>query len=333
VEAICAYTADFGLAARDAIVVRQVAELPTTATGKLQRTLLAQNLADTPQVPTTPDAPAMPPASFTHLLEQLFGARLNLEATFAALSGDSLIHMQVALALEHTLGTLPAEWEYTPLGTLAARVDGAGDFQALMASDEGAPPLPDGSTNQNPPDISFLKLVAEDYRTNDSSIFHQGFVMLLMHRLGNLRMDIRWKSLRIVPTLLCRLFNKLTQILFGMKLDYTVKVGRRVKLEHFGGMILGAREIGSDVWIRQNTTFGIRSVDDVRAKPVIGNFVDIGAGAVIVGNITIGDNSIIGANTVVFSNVPPNSIVIGVPGKVIGLNARQNRSPLSQYPE
>jgi serine O-acetyltransferase len=107
-----------------------------------------------------------------------------------------------------------------------------------------------------------------------------------------------------------------------------VKVGRRVKLEHFGGMILGAREIGDDVILRQNTTLGIRSTDDLNAKPTIGPRTDVGAGAVIVGNITVGENSIIGANSVVFTNVPPGAVVMGVPGRVIGRNPRENPSPL-----
>ena len=152
--------------------------------------------------------------------------------------------------------------------------------------------------------------------------------MLLVHRFGNWRMDVRPRILRLPLTILYRILNKLTQILFGMKLDYTVKVGRRVKLEHFGGMILGAREIGNDVTLRQNTTLGIRSVDDLNAKPVLGAFVDVGAGAVIVGNISIGENSIIGANSVVFTSVPPNSVVMGVPARIIGTNTRRNPSPL-----
>ena len=88
-----------------------------------------------------------------------------------------------------------------------------------------------------------------------------------------------------------------------------VKVGRRVKLEHFGGMIIGAKAIGDDVILRQNTTLGIKSMDDLDAKPTIGNKVNIGAGAVIVGGITIGENSTIGANTVVYQDVPANSRV------------------------
>lgn len=325
VEAICAYAAGLGLAAQNAVQVRTVSELPRTATGKLQRKALAQTFAA--QAPDD-KAGTLAASGFAGILSQLFGAHLDLGASFEALSGDSLAHMQMTLALERALGTPPDNWEWMPLRALVDHVDAAGDFEALMAAEAGAPPLPDGSKNMNPADISFFALVAEDFRTNDSNIFHQGFLMLLIHRLGNLRMDIPWRPLRIIPTLIYRFFNKLAQILFGMKLDYTVKVGRRVKLEHFGGMILGAREIGNDVWIRQNTTLGIRSVEDPRAKPMIGSFVDIGAGAVIVGNITIGDNSIVGANTVIFSNVPPNSVVSGVPGKVIGRNPRQNRSPL-----
>ena len=168
----------------------------------------------------------------------------------------------------------------------------------------------------------------EDYRTNDAKALGQGFLMLLIHRFGNWRMGVRTKVLRAPLTLLYRFLNKMAQIVCGMKLDYTVKVGRRVKLEHFGGMILGARAIGDDVFIRQNTTFGVRSVDDLNAKPTIGSRVDIGAGAVIVGDITIGDNSIIGANAVVYMNIPPNSIVSGVPGRIVGTNPRRNPSPL-----
>jgi serine O-acetyltransferase len=101
-----------------------------------------------------------------------------------------------------------------------------------------------------------------------------------------------------------------------------------VKLEHFGGIIIGARSIGNDVIIRQNTTFGISSPDDLRAKPTIEDFVDLGAGVVIIGNVTVGTNSIVGPNSVILTDIPPNSIVMGVPAQVIGPNRRQNRSPL-----
>jgi serine O-acetyltransferase len=204
------------------------------------------------------------------------------------------------------------------------------DFAAPRPEKEKAPPLNDGSRNNNPPNISFWSLVHEDYRTNDSDIFSQGFWMLFIHRFGNWRMGVRTKLLRAPLTFIYRFLNKMTQVWFGMKLDYVVPVGRRVKLEHFGGMILGARRIGNDVIIRQNTTFGISSPDDLRAKPTIGDLVDLGAGVVIIGNVTIGENSIVGPNSAVFSDVPPNSIALGVPAQVIGPNRRKNPGPLRQ---
>ena len=328
VEAVADEAAALGVNARGAISLHEVEALPRTDTGKVQRKALAGLLDGQQGAGGAGAARTGTTDTFAGLLEQLLGRAVDRERSFADMSGDSLAHMQVTLALERALGEAPAGWEWRPLGALIDQVDQAGDFHALMGQPGGAPPLPDGSRNLNPPGISFWDLVREDYRTNDASLLSQGFLMLLVHRFGNWRMGVRAKLLRAPLTLIYRFFNKMSQFWFGMKLDYTVKVGRRVKLEHFGGMILGARAIGNDVTIRQNTTFGIRSTDDLNAKPIIGDFVDIGAGAVIVGNVTIGDNAIIGANSVVFTNVPPDAVVMGVPAKVIGTNRRRNPSPL-----
>lgn len=326
-EALAAHAAGMGVNARGAISVHETGPLPRTATGKLQRAALARHLDTVASVQDTRVARDVE-ENFSEFLTRLMGGPVIPGKSFGDLGGDSLMHMQITLALERVLGAAPEGWEWLPLDALVGKIDAAGDFETLMAQGGGAPLLPDGSRNLNPPDLSFWSLVAEDYRTNDASIFHQGFLMLLVHRFGNVRMAVRWKLFRAPLTVLYRFLNKATQIFFGMKLDYTVKVGRRVKLEHFGGMILGARAIGDDVVIRQNTTFGIRSTADPNAKPTIGTCVDIGAGAVIVGNITIGENSIIGANTVVFTSIPPDSVVMGVPGRIIGANPRRNPSPL-----
>jgi serine O-acetyltransferase len=320
VSAVETYLSAQGLSARGAIRTQLVESLPRTATGKLQRkAIVVQDRA---------------PPAIEGLAAQI-RASLGLEAlrgtttTYHDMGGDSLAHMQMTMALERAFGTVPSQWETTPLADLVARAEITPPPEEIT----GAPPLPTGTENMNPKDLGFWQLVREDFRTNDASLAHQGFWMLFVHRFGNWRMDVRPRLLRAPLTLLYRVLNKLTQILFGMKLDYTVKVGRRVKLEHFGGMILGAREIGDDVVLRQNTTLGIRSVADLRAKPILGNRVDVGAGAVIVGNIHIGDNSIIGANSVVFSNVPEGSVIMGVPGRIIGQNPRRNPSPLPGYDE
>jgi serine O-acetyltransferase len=320
-EAVITYAEERGAALRGGLQTRELPDLPRTATGKLQRKALAEQLAEIRENPLSE-------GGIQALLQDIFGDVVDQTASFLDLGGDSLAHMQLALTLERALGEPPADWESQPLGELAAQIEAAGDLAALAGGPTGAPPLPKGDCNMNPGGLSFWELVVEDFRTNDASVFHQGFLMLFVHRFGNWRMDVRPKLLRAPLTLLYRFLNKLAQLFFGMKLDYTVKVGRRVKLEHFGGMILGAREIGDDVILRQNTTLGIRSTDDLNAKPTIGPRTDVGAGAVIVGNITVGENSIIGANSVVFTNVPPGAVVMGVPGRVIGRNPRENPSPL-----
>lgn len=172
-----------------------------------------------------------------------------------------------------------------------------------------APPLPQGDKNMNPPDISFWELAKEDFRTHHSEWFSQGFWAVFCNRFGNWRMSVRSRILRLPLTIIYRVWRLCCQWFGGIKLDYTVQLGRRVKIEHFGGIIIGARSIGDDVIIRQNTTIGIKSINDLNAKPVIGSRVNIGAGAVIVGNITIGDDAIIGANCVVSFDVPPKSLV------------------------
>ncbi len=82
-------------------------------------------------------------------------------------------------------------------------------------------------------------------------------------------------------------------------------------------MILHAREIGDDVHLRHNTTFGVSHRDMNRAIPTIGDRVDIGCGACVLGNVLVGDDSVIGANAVVLADVPPRSLAVGIPAKVV----------------
>ena len=180
-----------------------------------------------------------------------------------------------------------------------------------------APPMPDGSRNMNPPGINFWDLIAEDLRTNDGDLLSQGFWVLFWHRFGNWRMSVRQKLLRVPLSMVYRIMYRLGQRIDGIQLPYTVQVGRRVRLDHFGGMILVARRIGNDVTLRQNTTLGIISKTDLNAKPVLEDKVDVGAGAVLLGDIVVGRGSIIGANAVVTRSVPQYAVVGGVPARLI----------------
>jgi serine O-acetyltransferase len=175
-----------------------------------------------------------------------------------------------------------------------------------------------GETNQNPAGMGLWALWKEDLRTHEGDLFSQGFWALAVHRFGNARMNIRPKIVRAPFSLLYKILYKFVEWTCGISLNYPVKVGRRVRIWHHGGMILGARSIGNDVHIRQNTTFGVARRGDHRSlKPIIEDRCDIGCGAVIVGAITIGHDSQIGANAVVLKDIPPYSVAVGVPAKII----------------
>ena len=174
-----------------------------------------------------------------------------------------------------------------------------------------------GKYNQNPAGISFFALLREDWAEHEKDFLSQGFWAIAVNRFGNWRMGIRNRFLRLPFSIAYKFLYKWVEWTCGISLNYTVKVGRRVHIWHHGGMILGAREIGNDVHIRQNTTFGVARRGDARwMKPVIGDGCDIGTGAVIVGGITIGRNSGVGANAVVTKDVPPNCIAVGVPAVI-----------------
>lgn len=177
--------------------------------------------------------------------------------------------------------------------------------------------LASGAHNLNPKDIAFWSLVAEDFAVHGSSLLSQGFWALFWHRFGNWRMSVHPKLLRAPLSLIYRIMFKVCEWLCGISLPYNTRVGRRVCIEHFGGMVLVPSSIGSDVTIRQNTTLGIPSRSAISARPTIEDWVEIGAGAVIVGDIVIGRGAIVGANAVVTKSVPPLAVVGGVPARLI----------------
>jgi serine O-acetyltransferase len=174
------------------------------------------------------------------------------------------------------------------------------------------------SHHGNPQGISLANLIREDYATNGRDWSAPGFRALAVHRLGNWRMDVGSKALRAPLSLLYRTLFRFVRNQYGIELPYTVKVGRRVSIDHQSGIVIhGASVIGDDCRIRQNTTLGVRTLDDLDGAPVLEAGVDVGAGAVIVGRITIGRDASVGANAVVLKDVPPGALAVGVPAKVI----------------
>jgi serine O-acetyltransferase len=179
--------------------------------------------------------------------------------------------------------------------------------------------LPTGATDENPPGLSLGSLLAEDWATHDRSLLQPGFWALAVHRFGNWRMGIRPKLFRAPFSLLYGCLFLGVDWLWGINICYTVKLGRRIRIWYHGGIVIGARSIGDDVHIRQNTTMGILSREDKSGKPTIEDRVDIGAGACVLGQVTVGHDTVIGANSVVVKDVPPNSTVFGVPARPVKL--------------
>lgn len=192
----------------------------------------------------------------------------------------------------------------------------------------------DGRHNLNPKDIGFFALVAEDYHCHGRDPLSPGFWALFWHRFGNWRMGVKPRALRLPLSFLYRIMHRCVTWSAGIELPYTVKVGRRVILEHFGSMILVAQSIGDDVTIRQNTTFGIARLEDRIGRPVIGNGVELGAGVVVLGRVVIGEDAIIGANAVVVRSVPALAVVGGVPARLIRIRTRDeaDRTRLLRLP-
>ena len=163
------------------------------------------------------------------------------------------------------------------------------------------------------PPPTMFDLLKEDWITYDKDIWRQGFWAMCVYRLGNWRYGIRPSWLRKPFSLLYRLLRTAVQIVAGIELHCETRVGRRLLIEHFGGIIVsGDAVIGDDVVIRQGVTIGLRTTGR-RGAPVIGDRVDIGAGAKLLGNIRIGNDAVIGANAVVLCDVPEGALAVGIP--------------------
>jgi serine O-acetyltransferase len=176
-------------------------------------------------------------------------------------------------------------------------------------------PAPRGDRNENPPNIGLLELLREDYRTHESSVLSPGFLAVAVHRFGNWRMSVRFKPARAPLTVVYKAAHYSITWFFGIDLPYTAKLGRRVRLGHHGCMHLGARAIGDDVYIRHAATIGLMDPKERWAKPTIGDGVEIGPGACVLGDIVVGHDTVIGANTVLAEDVPPYSRVLGNPAR------------------
>jgi serine O-acetyltransferase len=159
----------------------------------------------------------------------------------------------------------------------------------------------------------------------------QGFWALVVYRFGRWRYGVRPALLRKPLSAVYRVLYKIIQVITGIELPCEVPIGRGFVIEHSGGIVIsGFARFGEHCRIRNGVVVGLARVDEPCA-PQIGDHVDIGAGAKLLGNIRIGNHVHIGANAVVLRDVPDHSIAVGVPA-VVKPAGRAQRAPAGAVP-
>ncbi len=160
--------------------------------------------------------------------------------------------------------------------------------------------------------------VREDWIAHGRDWTKPGFRAVAAHRFGVWRMRIKPIWLRAPFSVLYRMMYRHVRNVYGIDLPFTVRLGRRVVIEHQGAIAIhGAAIIGDDTILRQGVTIGKRDLHRPLDAPCLGKRINVGAGAKILGAVTIGDDAQIGANAVVLNDVPAGATAVGIPARII----------------
>jgi serine O-acetyltransferase len=168
------------------------------------------------------------------------------------------------------------------------------------------------------PTLGLWQQIKEDWIAHGRDWTKPGFRAVAVQRFGVWRMQVEPKLLRAPLSILYRSLYRKIRNTYGIDLPYTVKLGRRVIVEHQGAIVIhGYCTIGDDCIIRQGVTLGNRYLDRPLEAPKLGARVNVGAGAKILGGVSLGDGANIGANAVVLSDVPAGQTAVGIPAKIL----------------
>ncbi len=142
---------------------------------------------------------------------------------------------------------------------------------------------------------------------------HPRFLPIVLYRSS------RAALLNGLPAM-AHLLSYLNQIIFGIEISPRCEIGPGIFFPHTSGTVIGASKIGRDVTIFQGVTLGAREIDmkyDLALRPELGDFVVVGAGAKVLGGISLGDNVKVGANSVLLRSVSADATVAGIPAREV----------------
>ena len=149
---------------------------------------------------------------------------------------------------------------------------------------------------------------------------YPGFHAVLLHRLAH------WLWQRNLTTL-ARFISHVGRFLTGIEIHPGAKIGRRFFIDHGMGVVIGeTSEIGDDVTIYQGVTLGGTSTQPIKRHPTIEDSVTIFSGAAVLGPVTVGRHSRVGAGSVLVTSVPAHSTVVGIPGRIVRAEARHTEA-------
>jgi len=170
--------------------------------------------------------------------------------------------------------------------------------------------------------MNFLKLISSDYQKYQKYggnfftivFFTQGFWAGFQYRVAHAVYKMPIPIVKQLLQLFCLVWQKVIEITTGISIPASAQIGHSFYIGHFGGIILNAKtHIGDNCNISQGVTIGVSGQGENRGVPKIGNNVYVGANVVIAGNIKVEDNVLIGACSLVNTNVAANSVMLGVP--------------------
>jgi serine O-acetyltransferase len=152
-------------------------------------------------------------------------------------------------------------------------------------------------------------------------LYYPGFQAVLAHRLLHFLWNINLGFLNCFYRTIIRFLQYLVKIVTNIEIHPAAVIGKNFFIDHGSGVVIGETTIiGDDVVLYQGVTLGGVSTKNEKRHPTLGNNIVVGAGAKILGNITISDYVQVGANSVVLKDVPSHSTVVGIPGRIAKLN-------------